>query len=315
MTAAPEEPPPATPDFSARQIYLDAAPGGIDARWAWTQSGGRGRDVRIIDVEGNWRFTHEDLTQNQGGVVGGTPIAGVDWTQPRHRGARRVQRRRQHASASSASASDAIVSARLARRHRLGGGDQPGGDSRCAPATSSCSRCTARDRASTSHRATISAATSPSNGGPTTSRRSVNATSRGIIVVEAAGNGAENLDDALYQTAAPGFPAGWRNPFRRVQPRLGRHRRRRRRAASGHARPRPRPRPLAPRLLELGRADRRAGLGPRGDDLRLRRSAGRHQRGSLVHRHLQRHVERVAHRRRRDCLRCRAWRRRAAARC
>src|SRR6185369_9524083 len=41
------------------------------------------------------------------------------------------------------------------------------------------------------------------------------ATGRGIIVVEAAGNGAENLDDALYQTAAAGFPPGWRNPFRR----------------------------------------------------------------------------------------------------
>jgi len=32
--------PPATPDFTAREGYLDAAPGGIDARWAWTQAGG-----------------------------------------------------------------------------------------------------------------------------------------------------------------------------------------------------------------------------------------------------------------------------------
>ena len=78
MAAAPEEPPPASPDFSARQIYLNAAPAGVDARWAWTQSGGRGNDVRIFDVEGNWRFTHEDLTQNQGGIVGGSPLAGVD---------------------------------------------------------------------------------------------------------------------------------------------------------------------------------------------------------------------------------------------
>jgi hypothetical protein len=44
----------------------------------------------------------------------------------------------------------------------------------------------------------------------------LNATSRGIIVVEAAGNGAENLDDVLYQTPAPGFPATWRNSFRRT---------------------------------------------------------------------------------------------------
>ena len=44
----------------------------------------------------------------------------------------------------------------------------------------------------------------------------LNATSRGIIVVEAAGNGAENLDDNLYQTPGVGFPAGWTNPFRRT---------------------------------------------------------------------------------------------------
>lgn len=54
-----------------RQLYLDPPPGGIDARWAWQQNGGRGRDIRIIDVEGDWRFTHEDLLTNQGGVLGG----------------------------------------------------------------------------------------------------------------------------------------------------------------------------------------------------------------------------------------------------
>jgi hypothetical protein len=79
MAAAPDEPPPATADFSTRQIYLNAAPAGVDARWAWTQAGGRGRDIRIIDIEGDWRFTHEDLTQNQGGVVAGTRQTGIDW--------------------------------------------------------------------------------------------------------------------------------------------------------------------------------------------------------------------------------------------
>ena len=39
---------------------------------------------------------------------------------------------------------------------------------------------------------------------------------RGVIVVEAAGNGAEDLDDALYNTPAPGFPPGWANPFNRA---------------------------------------------------------------------------------------------------
>ena len=79
MVPLPAEPPVHTPDFSARQGYLDAAPGGIDARYAWTQSGGGGTGVRIIDIEGAWRFTHEDLLQNQGGVVGGTQSTDIGW--------------------------------------------------------------------------------------------------------------------------------------------------------------------------------------------------------------------------------------------
>lgn len=39
----PDEAPPATPDFTGRQGYLGSAPGGIDARWAWTQPGGQDR--------------------------------------------------------------------------------------------------------------------------------------------------------------------------------------------------------------------------------------------------------------------------------
>jgi hypothetical protein len=42
------------------------------------------------------------------------------------------------------------------------------------------------------------------------------AVARGVAVVEAAGNGAENLDDAIYQTPESGFPAGWTNPLRRA---------------------------------------------------------------------------------------------------
>ena len=73
------EAPPSTPDFNGRQGYLDAAPGGIDARYAWTRAGGRGSNVRIIDIEGAWRFSHEDLKQNQGGVVAGVPPNNALW--------------------------------------------------------------------------------------------------------------------------------------------------------------------------------------------------------------------------------------------
>jgi hypothetical protein len=41
------------------------------------------------------------------------------------------------------------------------------------------------------------------------------AAARGIIAVEAAGNGAENLDDPIYNAPATGFPSDWTNPFNR----------------------------------------------------------------------------------------------------
>ena len=70
--------PPATPSFVANQGYLAVAPGGVDATFAWTTPGGGGQKVKVIDCEWAWRFTHEDLTQNQGGVVAGTSSGNTD---------------------------------------------------------------------------------------------------------------------------------------------------------------------------------------------------------------------------------------------
>jgi hypothetical protein len=41
------------------------------------------------------------------------------------------------------------------------------------------------------------------------------ATNKGIITVEAGGNGAENLDDAIYNNRPTNFPTTWTNPFNR----------------------------------------------------------------------------------------------------
>jgi serine protease len=57
----PQPPPATTPDFSGTQGYLDAAPGGVEARFAFTIPGGNGSGVTIYDVEYNWLQTHEDL--------------------------------------------------------------------------------------------------------------------------------------------------------------------------------------------------------------------------------------------------------------
>ena len=46
---------------AADQDYLDAAPVGVDARYAWTLTGGDGAGQAVVDVEQGWTFDHEDL--------------------------------------------------------------------------------------------------------------------------------------------------------------------------------------------------------------------------------------------------------------
>jgi hypothetical protein len=65
--------PPPTLDGEPWQYYLDPAPIGIDARDAWTRPGGRGEGVLLIDIEYNWRDTHEDLESALGRQMCFTP--------------------------------------------------------------------------------------------------------------------------------------------------------------------------------------------------------------------------------------------------
>jgi serine protease len=47
--------------FAVQQFHLDAAPAGIDARWAWTQPNGSGTSVGFVDLEQGWILNHQDL--------------------------------------------------------------------------------------------------------------------------------------------------------------------------------------------------------------------------------------------------------------
>lgn len=58
-----------TPNFESGQTYLDAAPGGVNARAAWTLPGGTGTGVRIVDIEFGWQLTHEDLSAGATAIV------------------------------------------------------------------------------------------------------------------------------------------------------------------------------------------------------------------------------------------------------
>jgi hypothetical protein len=218
----PQEAPPVTPNFNTRQIYLDAAPAGIDARYAATVPGGKGQGVRIIDIEGAWRFSHEDLLQNQGGVIGGTPSTDIGW-----------------------------------RNHGTAVTGEFGGDENSFGITGICPLANVRaisifGTGQSSAKAITDAANALNPGdiilielhapGPHFNFQTVSgqlgyiamefwpdnfaaivyATSvRGVIVVEAGGNGSENFDDPLYNNRPNGFPTTWRNPFNLANPQSG----------------------------------------------------------------------------------------------
>jgi hypothetical protein len=214
MLPLAEEAPPVTPDFTARQSYLDAAPGGIDARYAWTLNGGRGQNVRIIDIEGAWRFSHEDLLQNQGGVIGGTQSTDIGW--------------RNHGTAVTGEfgADDNAVGvtgicpeANVRAIAIFGGTGSAGAIRQAADALSAGDiilielhrpgpRQNFQTRADQMGYIAV-------EWWPDDLAAIQYATGRGVIVVEAAGNGGEDLDDPIYGTRPAGFPASWTNPFAR----------------------------------------------------------------------------------------------------
>lgn len=213
MAPSGDEPPAATPNFVARQLYLNAAPVGIDARYAWALAGGRGAGVRIIDCEWGWRFNHEDLRLIQGGVVVGTGISddnhgtAVLGEYSGDRNAFGIEGICPDARAMAASFAT-LPTATVIRQaaDRLGRGDillleihrQGPGASGVGQDGYIAIEWWPDDLAAIRY-----------------------AVSRGVIVVEAAGNGARDLDAAIYNTRPAGFPTSWRNPFNPANPTSG----------------------------------------------------------------------------------------------
>ena len=215
MEEAPSdaETPPIAQNLTNTQGYLNAAPQGVDARYAWTLPGGRGSGVRIIDIEGGWNFSHEDLRVNVGGLVGGInktndlrwynhgtavfgemtgdrnsfgvtgicPSANVRAYSIFNGGSGNAIRK----AADNLRAGDLM----LIELHR-GGPNYPGGNTQMGFIAIEW---WPDDLAALQY-----------------------ATNKGIIVIEAAGNGSQNLDAAIYNTRPNGFPSSWRNPFRRT---------------------------------------------------------------------------------------------------
>lgn len=62
-----------TTNLMSHQRYLHpAASNGYDVYYAWTQPGGDGAQVRMIDIEYDWYLPHEDLQKGAGTLLWGT---------------------------------------------------------------------------------------------------------------------------------------------------------------------------------------------------------------------------------------------------
>ncbi len=69
--------PPATPDFTGLQTGIcGPAPIGLDFWSLWPVSGGRGRGVTVFHLEVDWYFGHEDVSQLQPSAWLGPPATG-----------------------------------------------------------------------------------------------------------------------------------------------------------------------------------------------------------------------------------------------
>lgn len=76
--AADDSCPVTTPSFEDYQGYLGPAPSGIDAPAAWRR-GYRGEGVWFADIEGGWNAKHEDLPGDRIRHVAGRPIDDPTW--------------------------------------------------------------------------------------------------------------------------------------------------------------------------------------------------------------------------------------------
>jgi subtilisin family serine protease len=178
-----------TPSFESYQSYLGQAPHGIDAVAAWRR-GYRGAGEWFADIEGGWNADHEDLNGERIQHVAGTPIRDPAW--------------RAHGTA--------VLGEVVGKDNGKGVvGIAPDIEKVFTASIGGISVPDAIDRAARKLRAgdvlLIELQTAGPQGYlPVEWYRDVfdairAATKRGVVVIEAAGNGYVNLDDKIYKGA------------------------------------------------------------------------------------------------------------------
>jgi len=187
-----------TPNFTSSQGYVADDSNGIHRSVAWSRTGGRGDYVRIIDVEGAWVEDHEDLpapfhfsgteSTDLGWINHGTAVSGVLVGREDGLGVTGIV-------PSATIGYSAIfgpggtAAAILSAAQQLDAGDillvevQYGGGPQTAACTCNRDQCNYL----------------PVEYYPAEFDAIQTATAKGIIVVEAGGNGTVNLDDPRYE--------------------------------------------------------------------------------------------------------------------
>ncbi|KAL0476475.1 ale [Acrasis kona] len=195
-----------TPLFVEKQDYLNG-PGGFNVKAIHDLPGGKGENVKVIDVERGWTFEHEDLKESEGKVIYGTPASDDEF----HHG----------------TAVTGIISAN----------DNDFGVTGIAPKSKILGSCYNNEKAFPNVPLSILAAAKAVDPGdvmlieiqafgpqgsviameywPDNFHALKVATESGVLVFEAAGNGNANFDDPIYNKGEQGFPADWKNPFNR----------------------------------------------------------------------------------------------------
>jgi hypothetical protein len=188
-------------NYESLQGYLGAAPDGLDVRYAWSLAGGRGENVRLIDVEVNWNLNHHDLS-----AATANPFILVPGFDPR------PDLNKDHGSAvlgEIIAADDGIGITGIAHRSQIGliNPLEQGNVAQVAAAINQAvGNLRAGDVILIENQSARGPRLNPTTGKgllpiefePDIFNAIKAATDSGIIVIEPAGNGSENLDDGIY---------------------------------------------------------------------------------------------------------------------